>query len=140
VREAVVETRGVESAYQTVVKFGASGPRIHIFWRGDDDPNCHDHPADFWTFPLTSYMEAFLDSSGNMDVRVVKAFRLHRRKAEFAHLLLGRFGPTRAPRWDARSPIVTLVWWGKKRREWGFHTPKGWVPWRTYTNTPEPTP
>ncbi len=31
--------------------------RLHIFHRGDADPDCHDHPWDFWTFPLTSYVE-----------------------------------------------------------------------------------
>lgn len=31
--------------------------RLHIFWRGDGDPDCHDHPWDFWTFPLTPYVE-----------------------------------------------------------------------------------
>jgi hypothetical protein len=32
--------------------------------------------------------------------------------------------------------IVTFVWWGKKRREWGFHTPNGWTPWRDYFDRP----
>ena len=31
--------------------------RLHIFHRGDQDPDCHDHPWDFWTFPFTSYVE-----------------------------------------------------------------------------------
>lgn len=31
--------------------------RLHIFHRGDSDPDPHDHPWDFWTFPLTSYVE-----------------------------------------------------------------------------------
>ena len=31
--------------------------RLHIFHRGDADPDCHDHPWDFWTFPFTTYVE-----------------------------------------------------------------------------------
>lgn len=27
---------------------------------------------------------------------------------------------------------ATLVWWGRKRREWGFHTASGWTYWRGY--------
>ena len=46
---------GHETNYMTRVWFGRL--RLHIFHRGDNDPDCHDHPWDFWTFPLTSYME-----------------------------------------------------------------------------------
>lgn len=31
--------------------------RLHIFHRGDADPDPHDHPWGFWTFPFTSYIE-----------------------------------------------------------------------------------
>lgn len=31
--------------------------RLHIFHRGDADQDLHDHPWDFWTFPLTPYVE-----------------------------------------------------------------------------------
>jgi hypothetical protein len=143
VREATVETRGVGEPYQTVVKFGSWGLRIHIFWRGDADADCHDHPADFWTFPLTSYVEEYRIPGHTLTYkRVVRAFRLHRRRAEFAHRLLGRWtGATEydgSPQidWETHEPVVSLVWWGKKRREWGFHTPEGWVHWKTYTSTP----
>lgn len=145
--EATVETlwdRNGETPYQTRVKCGAF--RIHIFWRGDRDPDMHDHPADFWTFPLVSYVEEVGDYRGElMGWRIVKAFRFHRRKAEFAHRVLGA--------WDGiveyrdgvqffgtdKRPIITLGWWGKKRREWGFHTRGNqdeWTPWREYVNQP----
>lgn len=135
--EAVVETLydrdGAQSAYQTRVKTG--GPfRIHIFWRGDRDPDMHDHPADFWTFPLVSYVESYNDWWGWPCKRVVKAFRLHRRKAEFAHLVVGAWSGVGVETND--RPIVTLGWWGPKRREWGFHTPAGWVPWKQYVSQP----
>lgn len=29
-----------------------------------------------------------------------------------------------------------LGWWGKKRRDWGFRTPTGWVPWKEYVSRP----
>lgn len=108
-------------------------PRLHVMHRGDADSDCHDHPADFWTFPLTSYVEQVYTPGpmGGMSFRLVRAFRLHKRKAEYAHRIWGRW----AGRGLAVKPgrIVTLIWWGAKRREWGFHVPgRGWVPWREY--------
>lgn len=114
--------------------------RLHVFHRGDGD-DMHDHPADFWTFPLVSYVEEIEHpwSGGHTLRRVVRAFRLHRRKAEFLHKVLGRwdgkpFGRGE-PGWDA-GQIATLVWWGRKRREWGFWTADGWVDWRAYVLEP----
>ena len=40
------------SKYMTRVWFGRL--RVHVFYRGDADADPHDHPWDFWTFPLTS--------------------------------------------------------------------------------------
>lgn len=85
--------------------------RFHLFCRGDEDPDCHDHPWGFWTFPLRSYVEEYLEErtatryragarpDGTAEPyqrtyyirhqRVVKAFRLHRRDASFKHRVLG---------------------------------------------------
>lgn len=38
--------------------------RLHIFHRPDHDPDCHDHPWDFWTFPIWpphGYVEEVVD-------------------------------------------------------------------------------
>lgn len=82
--------------------------RLHIFHRGDKDQDCHDHPWDFWTFPLTSYVEEVLhpiretvayrpDGSPlnepierfSRRVELVRRFRLHKRSAEHCHRVLG---------------------------------------------------
>lgn len=123
------------SPYMTRVIMGRL--RLHVFHRGDADPDMHDHPADFWTFPLTSYVEEIPHpwSKGHTQWRLVRAFRPHRRRAELTHRVLGRWtGECWAdgtPRFDA-GQIATIVWWGRKRREWGFHTQNGWKPWRHY--------
>src|SRR5690606_1737979 len=31
--------------------------RLHTFWSGDEDAAPHDHPFDFWTWPLADYVE-----------------------------------------------------------------------------------
>lgn len=121
-REATVITLGGDTPYLTRIILGPL--RIHVFHRGDADPDCHDHPADFWTFPLVSYVEGFPDGS----TRIVKAFRLHHRRAEFAHRVIGPAG--------GQGQIASVLWWGRKRREWGFHTPAGWMPWREYVFGP----
>lgn len=143
--EALVETLwdrdGAKSAYQTRVKVGHF--RIHIFWRGDRDPDMHDHPADFWTFPLVSYVEEVpYNDWGAVEHKVVRAFRPHFRRARYLHRVLGSFeGFERNFRTGRKPivgnrPIVTLGWWFKKRREWGFRVNGCWVPWRTCVNTP----
>lgn len=48
-----------ETPYMTRFWFGRL--RFHIFHRGDADPDCHDHPWGFWTFPLRPYMEEVLE-------------------------------------------------------------------------------
>jgi len=48
-----------ETPYMTRAWFGRL--RLHVFHRGDADPDCHDHPWGFWTFPLRSYVEEVLE-------------------------------------------------------------------------------
>lgn len=124
--ETVYGKDGVyETPYLTRVSLGPL--RLHIFHRGDNDPDFHDHQMDFWTFPLTSYLEdVFYPKTGLIEYHLVKAFRLHYRPAEHAHRIEGRFGKT--------GPIVTLCWFRPKRRSWGFwiKANKAWVPWRAY--------
>lgn len=138
-----------ETPYLTRVMLGRL--RLHIFHRGDNDPDPHDHPWDFWTFPLTSYVEEYVSLIGEkhpVRVRctvVVKRFRLHYRPATHTHRVLGRFDRRRhgrgaldyfgAPR-ISRRKIVTVVWLGRSRRAWGFLKARDgrwcWVAWRDY--------
>lgn len=140
--------------------------RLHVFWRGDLDPDHHDHPWDFWTFPLTDYVEEYVEETGgwfsyehgrtigqgrSVRTRVVRAFRLHRRPAEFTHRAIGRYDEeaTRAAALGAfvvgerhpglqtdGRPIITLVWRGGFRRDWGFLKLRDgrwcWTAWRDY--------
>lgn len=50
---------GVDGEHNTayMTRYWIGRLRLHVFHRGDQDPDCHDHPWDFWTFPLTSYVE-----------------------------------------------------------------------------------
>ncbi len=124
---------------------------LHWFYRGDADPDPHDHRRAFWTFPLTSYVEATYrpHEFAPLKAEVVRAFRLHRREAFHAHRLIGRWsGLTmhgdhdHAPGWLTKpGPIVTVGRWDRSRepREWGFWVlsdlgsgHRRFVPWRSY--------
>lgn len=118
--------------------------RLHIFHRGDNDPDPHDHPWDFWTFPLTPYeeevaepvtkgiapLELLLCGPEHYTLRrqIVSAFRLHYRPATHCHRVIGRHGSI--------GPIVTIVWRGRNGRKWGFLRNRDgkwcWTPWKEY--------
>lgn len=126
--------------------------RLHIFHRGDEDPDAHDHPWDFWTFPLTPYVEEVVepfDPVGSIPYRrrlaLVPAFRISYRPATHAHRVIGRFDPSRPGRGPvdcfgvartSRRKIVTIVWLGRSQRAWGFLKSRDgewcWVAWRDY--------
>jgi hypothetical protein len=92
-----------EDGREYMTRYWIGRLRLHVFHRGDYDPDCHDHPWDFYTFPLTSYVEEVLERTRQARLtndaplenkfyrtqRVVKRFRLHFRPAEHCHRVLG---------------------------------------------------
>lgn len=87
---------------------------VHILHRADHDPDPHDHPWDFWTLPLRSYLEEVLDHRGLL-LDAVPAWTWSRRSAHHTHRFVG---PARNS--DRGKSVVTLVWRCRKRRAWGF--------------------
>lgn len=122
-----------------ILYLGGLCVRLHKFWRGDDDRAPHDHPWNFWTFPLTSYVETVEEPGWDGTLRpgqlcrhawrhrnVVKAFRLHYRRAKYRHIVLGRADGSKKPFW-------TFVITGKVVNKWGFWPqPNRFVPWREW--------
>lgn len=134
--------------YMTRAWFGRL--RVHVFYRGDADQDPHDHPWDFWTFPLRSYVEEVTVASGYTDTvlaeyitrrQVVPAFGPVFRPATHTHRVIGpysgyvrdgfgyliRCGARRANTlgpsfWPEDEPgkIVTVVWRSEFKRKWGF--------------------
>ncbi|TPL30202.1 hypothetical protein [Mesorhizobium sp. B2-4-7] len=100
---------GVEGEHETpfLTRLRIGRLHLHIFHRGDADPDPHDHPWDFWTFPLTPYVEEVathgLEPVGEYDPwasraivvtmarKIVPAFRWSYRPAEYTHRVLGRY-------------------------------------------------
>lgn len=125
--------------------------RFHIFYRGDNDPDCHDHPWGFWTFPLRSYVEEVLDpTTGETRVVQVPRLRWSYRPATYAHRVLHStylLTPSgiqahystrvRGVREDWSQRIYTLVWRDRPAdREWGFWKVRDgktcWAHWQEY--------
>lgn len=95
--------------------------RIHFFHRGDLDLHPHDHPNDFWTFPLCGYWEEVYDiETGQRRVEYVKPFRAHFRPAEYVHRVLGAKATWHDPIWHYSGWFLTIVKEGPARRPWGF--------------------
>lgn len=117
--------------------------RFHLFHRGDADPDHHDHPWGFWTFPLRSYVEEVtrlnVGEEPRVEFNVVRAFRFHYRPATYTHRVLGVSKTPKDLFDDFYKPgkIPTLIWTDKgPRRKWGFLKNRDgqwcWVPWREY--------
>lgn len=138
-RKEIIIGHGETTPYLTRYILGKF--RFHIFHRGDIDPDPHDHPFDFKTFPFTSYVEAVYNTTtGATYITVVRAFRWHSRKAEHCHRVLGRwngqdeYSGHDGPQIAEGKPIYTLVITGPRTRDWGFWRKRVWIPWKRYVS------
>lgn len=116
---------------------------FHIFHRGDGDPDPHDHPWSFWTFPFTTYEEEvleYVDGKLMLVVHRVEAWKWHHRKATHIHRVLGAvhpFGYRLAP------PFCTVIWTTGYERPWGFWPKlavgRTFIKWKAYFKAQEET-
>lgn len=98
---------------------------LHRFMRPDEDPDPHDHPWDSWIFILKGgYREkVYYDGTNKFKwYETHKAFSFRKMPAPTVHMIQ----KLEAPR------VWTLLFCSKKRRNWGFLTPEGWVYYRDY--------
>jgi hypothetical protein len=114
---------------------------LHRFLRSDIDEALHDHPehnvswileggytewTPYWwknggflnEWPKNIYLKATRRSAGDIIFRV--ADKPHR--IELIKLGKG----------EAELPCLTIWIIGPKIREWGFHCPNGWMPWKKF--------
>ena len=93
---------------------------LHEILHSDDDRALHDHPWDNTSFLIDgSYIEVtpegeFLREAGSL---------VHRQATD-AHRLIVPDG----------GRAVSLFYTGPAIREWGFHCPQGWRPWREFVD------
>lgn len=98
---------------------------LHLFLRSDDDRALHDHP---WIFNCSwlldgPYTEHTIAAGGVPSATVRLPGEWKFRWGAAPHRIELHAGP-----------CVTLFLSGPTVREWGFHCPKGWVPWHRFTD------
>lgn len=97
---------------------------LHRFLRSDDDRALHDHPWWNVSFLLEGKYTEHTISAGGVNHRFeYSAGALKFRGASYAH----RVELTDGPCW---SLFIT----GPVIREWGFHCPNGWRPWKQFVD------
>jgi hypothetical protein len=110
----------------TLLKTRFGDVKIHVFHRSDG-PELHDHPWPFWSLVVwRGYIE---ESLTHNEGGTFETFRRRRRP-----LSIVRRRPEHAHRVEliAERPAVTIVWTGRRVREWGFYTRRGWQWFREY--------
>lgn len=96
---------------------------LHWIVKPDLQPDMHDHPVSFLSIPLRGgYIEEIPFSGHVRQWRWISSRRWNYKRATDRHRIPG----------TAPGGCLTLVFAGPVVRSWGFHTPKGWVPWREY--------
>ncbi len=90
---------------------------VHWLNAPDPEPYLHDHPVSFLSIILRGSYSEWRGSFQNMKLHHWFNFIL----ATDAHTIK-RVAPG----------TVTLCFMGPKVREWGYHTPDGWVYWKDY--------
>jgi hypothetical protein len=117
---------------------------LHKFYRGDEDPHCHDHPWPFTSLILTRgyWEETPFDPSKSVDGRNPWGFAtMQEYGEERERTFYPRFSLLRRPAaWKHRvilkdtKPVWTIVRTGVKERSWGFWIKEKFCPWRNYKN------
>lgn len=90
---------------------------LHCVLRDDDDRVLHDHP---WT-SLSIVLRGSYREVTPRGTRLYEAGSVIFRTATLPHRLEVVDGP-----------VWTLFITGRRIRDWGFHCPKGWVPWQQF--------
>ena len=102
---------------------------LHHVRRDDDDRALHDHPWPSLSILLDGRLGEVFLRGGAEDYREARRWVPLWRGATFAHRLV-------LP--DPKVGAWTLFITGPRVREWGFHCPRRWVPWREFVEPDRP--
>lgn len=104
----------------------AWGIFVHKFVKSDDARNLHDHPWPFVAWIIKGgYVEIHDHTTDGKIVHVDRfAGSILVRPAEWRHRVVLGLG----------KPSWSLVLVGRRSRQWGFFTEKGWCHWRRYND------
>lgn len=115
------------------------GLYLHWIYFADGDRDPHDHPWNFWSFIVRGgYTECIWKMQPGLGALRVTPARWRREDDPGRVARRGRFSLHRHPTSIAHTiaelkpGTVTLVFVGRRQREWGFWTPDGFVEWKAY--------
>ncbi len=109
----------VDSEYITrlhIIKTALGAICLHWLKKPDPEPFPHDHPVTFLSLIWGEYHEV-----RNGVLRKRRWINFIKASPNDQHNIV-----------YVKPGTVTLCIMGPKRREWGFHTPTGWVFWKDY--------
>lgn len=95
---------------------------LHWILRADPQPDLHDHPNAFASIVLWGWYEEEIPLPGSDNKRISRRISFVNFKSSTSQHRIVKL----------HRPTLTLVMAGPVVRTWGFHTPKGWKPWREY--------
>ena len=104
-----------------IVQTPLFGVYLHRHIRPDWFRDMHDHPYSFVTWVLRG---AYRENRIAAKPLTWRQWSVHYMRAEWPHSILEL---TEVPTW-------TLMFVGRRRRDWGFVTDDGWVSHKTYLN------
>jgi hypothetical protein len=95
---------------------------LHWINHADAEPHLHDHPVTFLSLVLRGgYVEWRQRAEDGAKWHHVKWFNWIRASKLDRHRIF-----------YAAPHTLTLAFMSGKKRDWGYHTPEGWVYWRDY--------
>ncbi len=95
---------------------------LHWIHKPDPEPYLHDHPVSFLSIILKGWYKEFVPDYFEGFWRIVARRWFNWVRATDQHSIS----------YVSPGGALTLCFMGPKTREWGFHTPEGWVYWRDY--------
>jgi hypothetical protein len=99
---------------------------LHNIRHSDDDRALHDHP--WWNLSVI-LSGGYCEITPNA-LHWRKRGSITFRKAEAAH----RIAMDKTQQQGGDKPCWTIFITGPVIREWGFHCPNGWIPWRKFVD------
>lgn len=90
---------------------------LHWIVSADPQRDLHDHPVSFLSIPLCG---GYVEETPRGE-RVVCGWRWNVKRATGIHRIM-----------IVKPNTLTLVICGPVVRQWGFHTERGFIPWREY--------
>jgi hypothetical protein len=113
------DVKGEDIRRLHVVKTPVGAICIHWLLGPDPDPWLHDHPVSFLAIVLRGWYREERDGQ----IRMRRLFNFIR--ATDKHRIT-----------EVAPGTMTLCFMGCKVRDWGLHTPRGFVDWKTFYDRP----